>query len=147
MTAISTEVSASPPAPVGRALPFYYGWINLVVAALAMTATFPGRTHGLGMINKQLQADLGIGNVFHKMAMAAIRGDSEYEAIFRVVAGTSREERRGIRSFGDAQRSPAILDSIPCAISLQKPDFGRESAAFPRPTLSCLVDQETLLPS
>src|SRR5262249_52324313 len=31
-------------------LPFYYGWVNLVPAALAMTATFPGRTNGLAMI-------------------------------------------------------------------------------------------------
>jgi MFS family permease len=46
-------------------LPFYYGWVNLVMAALAMTATFPGRTFGLAMINKSLQADLDIGDIFH----------------------------------------------------------------------------------
>jgi MFS family permease len=46
-------------------LPFYYGWVNLVLAALAMTATFPGRTNGLAMINKPLQADLHIGDIFH----------------------------------------------------------------------------------
>jgi MFS family permease len=46
-------------------LPFYYGWVNLVLAALAMTATFPGRTNGLAMINKPLQADLRIGDIFH----------------------------------------------------------------------------------
>jgi MFS family permease len=46
-------------------LPFYYGWVNLVLAALAMTATFPGRTFGLAMINKPLQADLGIDDIFH----------------------------------------------------------------------------------
>src|SRR5262249_47259299 len=37
---------------------FYYGWVNLTLAALAMTATFPGRTHGLGMINKPMQEEL-----------------------------------------------------------------------------------------
>src|SRR5262249_46908057 len=46
-------------------LPFYYGWGNLVLGALAMTATFPGRTNGLAMINKPLQADLRIGDIFH----------------------------------------------------------------------------------
>jgi hypothetical protein len=29
--------------------PLYYGWVHLALAALAMTATFPGRTNGLAM--------------------------------------------------------------------------------------------------
>src|SRR5262249_53249865 len=41
-------------------LPVYYGWINVVVASVAMTATLPGRTHGLGLITEQLLADLGM---------------------------------------------------------------------------------------
>ena len=41
-------------------LPFYYGWINVIVAATAMAATLPGRTHGLGLITKPLLADLQI---------------------------------------------------------------------------------------
>jgi MFS family permease len=40
--------------------PFDYGWIVVVLAALAMTATLPGRTHGLGLITEPLLADLGI---------------------------------------------------------------------------------------
>jgi MFS family permease len=36
----------------------YYGWINVVMGALAMTATLPGRTHGLGLITKPLLIDL-----------------------------------------------------------------------------------------
>jgi len=40
---------------------FYYGWINLAVAAVAMSATFPGRTHGLGLITKQLTSDATLG--------------------------------------------------------------------------------------
>jgi MFS family permease len=44
-------------------LPFYYGWVNLFVAALAMVATLPGRTHGLGMITERLLADLQIGRI------------------------------------------------------------------------------------
>lgn len=44
-------------------LPFYYGWVNVVVAAVAMSATLPGRTYGLGLIKEPLRADLGIGDV------------------------------------------------------------------------------------
>lgn len=41
-------------------LPFYYGWINVVCAALAMLATLPGRTQGLGLVTEPLLADLGL---------------------------------------------------------------------------------------
>jgi len=41
-------------------LPIYYGWVLVVVASLAMTATLPGRTHGLGLITEPLLKDLGI---------------------------------------------------------------------------------------
>ena len=34
-----------------------YGWVMVPVAALAMVATLPGRTHGLGMITERLLAD------------------------------------------------------------------------------------------
>jgi MFS family permease len=37
---------------------FYYGWVNLVIAAVAMAATYPGRTHGLGMVTEPLLRDL-----------------------------------------------------------------------------------------
>src|SRR5262245_22377196 len=43
-----------------RAVPIYYGWVVVGVAALAMTATLPGRTHGLGLITEPLIADLNI---------------------------------------------------------------------------------------
>jgi MFS family permease len=44
-------------------LPFYYGWVNLAVAALAMVGTLPGRTQGLGLITESLLADLQIDRV------------------------------------------------------------------------------------
>jgi MFS family permease len=47
--------------PAGRRL--YYGWIVLLVAALAMVGTLPGRTQGLGLITEPLIADLGISRV------------------------------------------------------------------------------------
>jgi MFS family permease len=46
------------------ALPFYYGWLNLLVAALAMVGTLPGRTQGLGLITESLLADLQLDRVY-----------------------------------------------------------------------------------
>jgi MFS family permease len=37
--------------------PARYGWVIVVIAALAMVATLPGRTHGLGMITERLLND------------------------------------------------------------------------------------------
>ena len=45
------------------ALPFYYGWVNVFVAAFAMVGTLPGRTQGLGLITEPLLADLQINRV------------------------------------------------------------------------------------
>jgi MFS family permease len=50
-----------PPRPLAARLPFYYGWVNVVLAAVAMSATLPGRTHGLGLIAKPLTEDPGLG--------------------------------------------------------------------------------------
>jgi MFS family permease len=43
--------------------PFYYGWVSLGLAALAMVGTLPGRTQGLGLVTEPLLRDLGIGRV------------------------------------------------------------------------------------
>ena len=45
------------------ALPFYYGWVHVFVAALAMVGTLPGRTQGLGLITEPLLRDLQIDRV------------------------------------------------------------------------------------
>lgn len=42
---------------------FYYGWVNVAVAALAMVGTLPGRTQGLGLITEALLRDLQVGRV------------------------------------------------------------------------------------
>ena len=42
---------------------FYYGWVNLVVAAAAMVGTLPGRTQGLGLVTEPLLKDLHIDRV------------------------------------------------------------------------------------
>jgi MFS family permease len=44
-------------------LPFYYGWVQVALAAVAMSATLPGRTYGLGLVKEPLRADLGIDDL------------------------------------------------------------------------------------
>jgi MFS family permease len=46
-----------------RRLPFYYGWVMLGVAALALVGTLPGRTQGLGLITEPLLKDLRLDRV------------------------------------------------------------------------------------
>lgn len=46
-------------------LPFYYGWVNVICAALAMLATLPGRTQGLGLITEPLLADLHLDRTLY----------------------------------------------------------------------------------
>jgi MFS family permease len=53
----SAPTTAIPIADSPRRSRVYQGWINLIMAAVAMTATLPGRTHGLGLITKGLCTD------------------------------------------------------------------------------------------
>ena len=55
-----TAEAATDPLPRSR---FYYGWVNVGIAAVAMSATLPGRTYGLGLIKEPLRADLGISEL------------------------------------------------------------------------------------
>ncbi len=41
----------------------YFGWVQVVLAALAMVATLPGRTQGLGLITEPLLRELGLSAV------------------------------------------------------------------------------------
>lgn len=43
--------------------PIYYGWVNVFIAGIAMTATLPGRTHGLSLVTEPLLEDLGFDRV------------------------------------------------------------------------------------
>jgi MFS family permease len=56
---VATEIRQPP-----VTLPFYYGWVNVFVAALAMVGTLPGRTQGLGLITEPLLKDLQIDRVY-----------------------------------------------------------------------------------
>lgn len=51
-----------PPAIAGR---IYRGWLNLIIAALAMVATLPGRTQGLGLITEPLLRDLRVSHLHY----------------------------------------------------------------------------------
>ena len=61
MNSLNAEIRRPTVGPV--AFPFYYGWVNLVVAALAMVGTLPSRTQGLGLITEPLLTDLQIDRV------------------------------------------------------------------------------------
>jgi MFS family permease len=55
---VATEIRQPP-----VVLPFYYGWVHVFIAALAMVGTLPGRTQGLGLITEPLLRDLQIDRV------------------------------------------------------------------------------------
>ena len=59
----SFPVEIRRPAAAPFSLPFYYGWVNVAVAALAMVGTLPGRTQGLGLITERLLADFQLDRV------------------------------------------------------------------------------------
>jgi MFS family permease len=61
MDSINAQIGRSLLRPL--TLPFYYGWVNVFVAALAMVGTLPGRTQGLGLITEPLLKDLQIDRV------------------------------------------------------------------------------------
>lgn len=76
---VSTEragsLGAAAPAgilPNGAAAPrFYYGWVCVGAAALAMVATLPGRTMGLGLVTEPLLPDLGLSRQAYSYINAA----------------------------------------------------------------------------
>ncbi len=74
-------------------VPFYYGWVVLIFAAVAMVATLPGRSVGIGLITEPLIADLGISRLdfAEKNFLATILG-----ALFNLVCGLAID-RFGVR--------------------------------------------------
>jgi MFS family permease len=62
MSITAANARPAPPSWLAR-LPFYYGWVQVGLAALAMSATLPGRTYGLGLIKEPLRDSLGIGDL------------------------------------------------------------------------------------
>jgi MFS family permease len=58
----ATDLITPPPAWTRR-LPLGYGWVMVALAALAMVATLPGRTQGLGLITEPLLRDLKLDRI------------------------------------------------------------------------------------
>ena len=81
--AVSPSVVAqpgpSPPAPATGELPLLACWTNVVVAAIVMVATIPGRVYGLALITEPLLLDFdidrttfGMINLWATLAVAAL---------------------------------------------------------------------------
>jgi MFS family permease len=50
----------------------FFGWTTIVVGALAMAATYPGRTHGFGMVTEPLLTDLGLSHPAGRVLYASL---------------------------------------------------------------------------
>ena len=50
----------------------HFGWGPILVGAMAMAATYPGRTHGLGMVTEPLLADLNLANANGRVVYASL---------------------------------------------------------------------------
>jgi len=85
--------SASSVSPYAR-LRFYYGWIILYVAAVAMVGTLPGRTQGLGLITEPLLKDFHLSRVDYARInlWATLIG-----ALFCIGVGQLQRDRIGSR--------------------------------------------------
>src|SRR5262245_31852946 len=63
MSANRPSAAASFEQPLARAQFAWAGWINVVVGAVIMLATLPGRTQGLGLITEPMLRDLQLDRV------------------------------------------------------------------------------------
>lgn len=69
---MATGASIEPESATAVRRLMYFGWTQVPLAALAMLATLPGRTHGLGLVTEPLLADLQLDrNVFSYMNLGA----------------------------------------------------------------------------
>ena len=59
----SASTAGTLPASPGLSAAAWAGWINVVVGAVIMLATFPGRTQGLGLITEPMLRDLQLDRV------------------------------------------------------------------------------------
>lgn len=98
----STTQSLAVPARPARP---YYGWIVMLVAAVAMVGTLPGRTQGLGLVTEPLLADFGLDRLSYANInlWATLIG-----ALFSV----------GVGRFIDRVGSRAVLGLVVLALGL-----------------------------
>jgi len=109
MESISTELPRSAIGPAR--LRFYYGWVNVTVAAAAMVGTLPGRTQGLGLITEPLLADLQIDRVLfaqinlcrrdRRVRQPAVSGAKDPPAESARSAAQCVESGAGVRNYVD----------------------------------------------
>lgn len=59
MTSAESSLPKAPDRLVAR-VPFFYGWVMLPVATMAMVATAPGQTYGVSAFNESLVQSLGV---------------------------------------------------------------------------------------
>jgi MFS family permease len=95
---------------------FFYGWVIVGVAALAMVGTLPGRTQGLGLITEPLLSELGIGRV----AYAQIN-------LFATLVGAAFAF--GVGSWVDRRGSRTVLTVIAIALGAVVIVMSRASTA------------------
>ncbi len=62
---MTTALEPAPAPSTAAPRPPAWRWVHVAVAALAMVATLPGRTHGLGLITEPLLRDLGLDRVHY----------------------------------------------------------------------------------
>jgi MFS family permease len=72
---MSIGVEPATASPQRRTLRYrflHYGWVPIFVGAMAMAATFPGRTHGLGLVTEPLLADLHMADADGRVTYASL---------------------------------------------------------------------------
>lgn len=62
MSTILASLATTPSRRLADRLPFYYGWVMLPIAMLAMIATSPGQTFGVSIFNPALRNALGLSH-------------------------------------------------------------------------------------
>jgi MFS family permease len=63
ITGVASSAEAARPAEARRSTVDWAGWTNVVVGAVLMVATLPGRTQGLGLITEPMLRDLSLDRV------------------------------------------------------------------------------------
>ena len=85
-----------------RSKTIYYGWANLAMAALAMVATLPGRTQGLGLSTEPLISDLHVdirvrlAGRRHAVALGAAREVTQAIGAALQVVRARRRDRKSV---------------------------------------------------
>lgn len=102
------SASSLPDADRGLIVParrYYYGWVIVGIAALAMVGTLPGRTQGLGLITEPLLADLSVDRI-------------QYAQINLVATLVGALFAFGVGSLIDRRGSRLVVTAIAAALGL-----------------------------